>query len=94
MQKKKQKSHTPQIFLKWIMKIGEKTCSMSKEESWLQIRGIQFHLDMKNFLTNFIFQPMDDGFMHIPPTTGTPAPQGLDGSQVAIRKTNSFSGSP
>lgn len=94
MQKRKHRSHTPQIFLEWIMRKGEKTCSMSKEESWLQIRGIQFHLDMKNFLTNFIFQPMDDGLMHIPPTMGTPAPQELDGSQVAIRETNSFSGSP
>lgn len=47
------------------MRKGEKTCCMLKEELWLKIRGRQFHLDMKNFLTKSTVQPRDGSLTHV-----------------------------
>lgn len=58
-------------------------CCVSKEEFWLQIRGRQFHLDMKNL---YRLHYSAEGWLPRPymTTMGTPALQGLDGSQMAI----------
>lgn len=69
------------------MRKREKTCCMLKEELWLQIRERQFHLDMKNLLTNCTVQPRDGCLTHVGPTMGTPAPQGPAGGRGPIGQT-------